>query len=291
MKLILGTVQLGLSYGINNSNGKPKPEDAYNILHQGYESGIRILDTAEAYGSAHEIIGNFHKLNPELKFKVITKISPSETISDIGKKVIFFINTLHVNSLEAIMFHSFESYLNNKEVLPCLVELKKSGLIKQIGVSAYKNEEIELLINDCLIDLIQIPFNILDNFSIRGKLMEEAKIKGKTIHTRSAFLQGLFFMNPNDNHPVINSLKIPLMKIQNISDESGYSIPSIALNYCIQQKYIDKVLVGVDSADQLKINIQAIKTPLPDDIIKSINKIVVEDINLLNPSLWKFLKH
>ena len=70
-KIILGTVQFGLDYGINNSNGKVSNNDSQEILKYAYENNIRTLDTAESYGNAHEVIGLFHKNNPQKLFKVI----------------------------------------------------------------------------------------------------------------------------------------------------------------------------------------------------------------------------
>ena len=72
-KLILGTVQFGLKYGINNTIGKLKKDEVLSLMKVAYNSGIRILDTAEAYGNAHQLIGDFHNKNDNLKFKIITK--------------------------------------------------------------------------------------------------------------------------------------------------------------------------------------------------------------------------
>ena len=66
-KILLGTAQLGLNYGINNKDGKPSVESSIEILSAAYDNNIRFLDTAEAYGDAHEVIGNFHKQYPQKK--------------------------------------------------------------------------------------------------------------------------------------------------------------------------------------------------------------------------------
>ena len=42
-KLILGTVQFGLNYGINNTIGKPGKENVFQILSYAYDSGIILL--------------------------------------------------------------------------------------------------------------------------------------------------------------------------------------------------------------------------------------------------------
>ena len=51
-ELSLGTVQLGMSYGISNSTGKPDREEAFSILDTAAEEGITVLDTAAAYGDS-----------------------------------------------------------------------------------------------------------------------------------------------------------------------------------------------------------------------------------------------
>ena len=55
-KLVLGTVQLGMDYGINNSSGKPDQREAVSLLAAAYSKGIKYLDTAEAYGTAQQVI-------------------------------------------------------------------------------------------------------------------------------------------------------------------------------------------------------------------------------------------
>ena len=71
-KLILGTVQFGLNYGINNTNGKISEDKVIELLEKAYDFGIKILDTAEAYGNARSLISNFHKQSEKI-FNVIIR--------------------------------------------------------------------------------------------------------------------------------------------------------------------------------------------------------------------------
>ena len=83
VNMILGTVQFGLPYGINNEAGKPDQEQVEEILAEAYRSGIRTLDTSNVYGDAENVIGNFHKKN-NFCFQVNTKFvyQPGITIKD-----------------------------------------------------------------------------------------------------------------------------------------------------------------------------------------------------------------
>ena len=280
-KLILGTVQFGLNYGINNTQGKPEKENVFQILSYAHEIGIRYLDTAELYGNAHDLIGEFHKLNPSKKFEIITKF-PHQFDNSLGEKINTYLSQLAVNHLHAILFHSFDSYVKHRSELN-----GKINKVTKIGVSVYTNAQMEEVLNDANIDIIQLPFNLFDNIHLRGELLIKAKEKNKIIHTRSAFLQGLFFMKKDNSNKIRVKLEKELDLISDISLKYSISIGSLALNYCLRQPQIDGVLIGVDSLAQLKENIKYAEMNVSDEYMKEINAIKIDDIELLNPSLWK----
>ena len=284
-KLVLGTVQFGLDYGINNHKGKPNLVEIENILIRAYEAGIRCLDTAEAYGNAHQIIGDFHRKHKEMRFEVITKI-PADFTGTLSKRIDSYLDQLNVDSIESILFHSYEIYEKNRREIDCLNSIKETGKIKSIGVSVYTNAQIVNVLLDALISIIQLPFNILDNIGLRGRVLEMAKQQGKIIHSRSAFLQGLFFVPLEKNHRIVRSLRAELLLLHEIAAEQNTSMQSLAINYCLQQELIDKVLIGVESLDQLNQNLSNTTQVLSADAMCKINKISICDVDLLNPSLW-----
>ena len=51
-QLCLGTAQFGLPYGITNQTGKVPEGEVRKMLKLAAESGIQLLDTAQAYGAA-----------------------------------------------------------------------------------------------------------------------------------------------------------------------------------------------------------------------------------------------
>lgn len=286
-KLILGTVQMGLDYGINNNSGKISFENSCAILLKAFELGIDTLDSAEAYGNAHQVIGDFHRLNPNIKFNIVTKIPHDVVVDDIKEKIRTYIDDLNVDHLEVLMFHSFDSYENNKQIIEALNDLKNHSIIKHIGVSVYTNSQMESLLSDDDVTVVQMPFNLLDNESIRGDLMNKLKEKGKIIHTRSAFLQGLFFKDISSDNGIVQKLANELIAVKNIANDENTSISNLALSYCLNQENIDQVLIGVDSVSQLIDNVKALNYKIDPQAISKINTLKVKDLDLLNPSLWK----
>ena len=285
-KLILGTVQMGLTYGINNTKGKISLDNSLEILEYAFDNGIETLDSAESYGNAHQVIGIFHNKRPTKKFKVITKL-PHRINEDIVKKVDRYLNELNITQLDTLMFHSYASYEDNIENLDVLKKLKSKNKIKNLGVSVYTNNEIDKVILNEDVNVIQVPFNLLDNINLRNDILKKAKSKGKIIHTRSALLQGLFFKDKNDSNMIVQNLKNELTLLSDISKRDNVSISELALSYCLNQKTIDNVLIGVDSMNQLINNIKTVNYSLKQKTIDSINSIKVQNLDLLNPSLWK----
>jgi len=288
-KLILGTVQFGLDYGINNSKGKPSLNEVFDTLSTAHANGIKILDTAEAYGNSQNIIGEFHKKNPDKIFKIITKFVTKNTTEnfDIISKIKDNCAILNVKNLYAYMFHNFDGFKTNKSIYTELANAKSQNLIQKIGISLYTNQEIEYVLNsDAHFDIIQVPFNLLDNAKQRKDIFVKAKLKGIEIHTRSVFLQGLFFMNSESLIEKNIDLSNDISLLQNIIHKYDLDISSLALQYAYQKDYIDYLVIGVDNSQQLKNNISSLKTPqsIPD---KKIDEIDVKNKAMLNPSNWK----
>jgi len=287
-KLILGTVQLGLNYGVNNSFGKPTLSQSFEILINAYDNGIRILDTAEAYGDSQEVIGKFHKKNPNKKFEIITKLAANTVFQDttIIDVIREDCKVLQVEKLHGYMFHDYDSFKGSDKQFKLLLKAKELGLVEKIGTSLYTNEALEDVINNYEgVNIIQIPFNLLDNESKRKDILEKAKAKDIEVHTRSAFLQGLFFKEVTELSKIVAPLKPYLGKIKKIEVSQGLKTEELALKYALSKPYIDYVLIGVDNVQQLLKNI-AVSQQQKNIDFSEIDSIQVIEKELLNPANW-----
>ena len=283
-KIILGTVQFGLNYGINNTRGKTPIQEVYPILDFAYSKGVMTLDTASGYGDSEEIIGDYLASNPDKKFEIITKVNSSKI--SLEKQLHESLQKLKVDKVEVLMLHSFELYEKYKPQLTLFCENNKVKFFNKLGVSVYTNEEAEVACLDSIIDRIQTPFNLLDNEQKRGATYTKIKSKRKIIDTRSVFLQGLFFKDTNQLSANLKTLKEPLEKLRSLAESNSLKIEELAIGYAFSMNFIDNILIGVDSLDQLKENLIALKKTLSKQIIDEINEISIQNINLLNPSFW-----
>lgn len=292
-KFILGTVQFGLNYGINNRRGKIEKTLAHEILNYAYDHDINSLDTADAYGDSQKTIGDFHSANPGKRFKVLTKfknIEPESLVEHTRKTI----ELLNVEQLDCLSLHDFNE-LKNSSTFMGYNQLKEMGLTKKIGVSVYTPEECREALSNDLVDTVQIPFNILDNenrwndvFKFKNQLKRPTEI-----HSRSCFLQGLLYKSARQietDTPYLKDLTLPLQLASNGAHQFNKTVAEYSLNYCFQNPDISGVLIGVDSLEQLQQNLMALETILPFSAFEKIKDVKVANSDLLNPSKWTFLK-
>ena len=273
-KLILGTVQFGLQYGVNSA-GRPSEEAVKSILSEASKGGITTLDTSSAYGNSEEVLGE--SIITPGHFKIVSKYPKGTT--PVWEMFNSSLRRLKVDKLYGYLLHHFEVYKNNPKVWDEFIALKESGKVQKIGFSLYTPEELQFILdNKSPFDLIQVPFNIFDKKFL--PLMKEVHDKGVEIHVRSTFLQGLFFKERDALLEKLTPMKKYLLQLDEFSKQSGLSISEIALNYNLQNPHIDGVLIGVDNVEQLKMNLTSVKDT-PVDI-----EIEVKEQELLNPVNW-----
>jgi len=280
-KLILGTVQFGLSYGINNFTGKVSKVDASEILAEAKSSGISILDTSYAYGDSEIVLGEL--LENDQYFKIVSKL-PRTTKNP---KSIFQETTqrLKKNKLYGYLVHHFDYFKENQGIWADIQTLKKDGRVEKIGFSLYHPSELEyLFLQKMDFDIVQIPYNILDRTF--EPYLKELKQQNIEIHTRSVFLQGLFFKPIDELPEKIKPLKPYLAAMNNFCKEQGITIEELVLNSVIHHPDIDGVLVGVDNIVQFQKNIKSVWMETSAKVSEFIETLDVKEKETLNPVNW-----
>ena len=276
-KIGLGTVQFGITYGLN-SKSAPSDETIRAILNAAQTKGINVLDTSFGYGDAENVIGRTG-LAPH--FSIVSKYSTRSESAFSSFET--SINRLNVKTLYGYLVHYFDLYRENKSIWNDFLRLRDEKRVSKIGFSIYDAEELEVLLHDNVdFDIIQIPYSILDTeFSPYLKVLKD---RGVEVHVRSVFLQGLIFKEAADLPPALSSLADYLKTIKKIAEEKQISIGELALNYVINNPYIDKVILGVHSLEQFERNLRSVRAFSFDDVYIPIRE---KDKNLLKPKNWK----
>jgi len=114
-EISLGTVELGLDYGIaeNGQPRRPQEAEAARLLHRGLDLGINFIDTARAYGESEAIIGKTLK-HHRSEFILCSKVAPytGENLSSAALKqklsvsVDASLEALNTDRIDIMMIHS-----------------------------------------------------------------------------------------------------------------------------------------------------------------------------------------
>lgn len=303
-KLVLGTAQLGLDYGISNTEGKPSQAVAEDIVKTAIINGAGFIDTARAYGDSEEVIGNALKAGWQGRANVITKLSPTidASLEVNGLSIDAFVDSsiyqsctaLHTSILDILMLHRASQMLVCEgRVWSRLLFHRDQKLIKSLGVSVQTPEELEQVLTIPEIEIIQLPYNVLDWRwdSLVSKILAQKQVRDLKIHVRSTLLQGLL-VSTNKAHwqqahvehaeSVLNWLEEQRHLIQ------GSSIMEFCLKFVNSLEWVDGVVVGVETTAQLLENIKVMCLPSLsseeiDSILSSRPKLQEKT---LNPALW-----
>lgn len=282
-KLILGTVQFGLDYGVANATGRPSFETVKGILDFAKESGIDELDTADAYGDSQKVLSHYASISSN-QFKIMSKF-----IDDGSKTFIdYFESTLAKLSrttLDGYYFHRYGDY-EKFHSFDVVEKLKSEGRLKKFGVSLYSEIELERVVSDPRIDLIQLPFNVLDNGKRKRELLQKAHELGKIVYIRSAFLQGLLLMQQKMIPEHLIELSPHIARLSRHAEESKLSMADLCMGYLNACNFIDGILIGVNNLQQLKDNINASKVTLNLGSVEFIEQGTAWNHEMLNPAKW-----
>lgn len=251
-RLAIGTVQFGLPYGISNNSGKTPEKEVAKILALARKSGINTLDTASAYGESELVLGHQNLKS----FKLISKFSLNSGLS-ISEALATTLQRLGQTSIYGFLAHNTRTLLDSPELWDELEKLRQSGKVRRIGYSLYSPDELEnLLALNMYPGLIQVPYNLLDR-RFEPYFTALAK-KGVEIHTRSAFLQGLLFMEKEKLPSFFDPVKLILAQLAkrfpSTKEKAGY-----LLQFCLKNSYVSKVVIGVNNVSQLNQNICSLK--------------------------------
>jgi len=274
-EIILGTVQLGLPYGVNNFCGQPTQEDALTILQTAYDLGLRSLDTAQAYGSSLEVVK--HALRRGLKFKIFTKIKPDE--SNTRTYIEDLCDSLGVKELDGVSLHADLSHFSH-ESIDALKALRSDGVIKKLGVSVYDHRDCVEASKLDFIDLVQLPFNLLDGWKQRGASLRLLKAEGKTVHVRSVFLQGMFFSKKPHAQ-----LAVSVQALQVSARAWPGGITQMAIDYVRGNPFVDGMLFGAETVEQVKQNYKMCSGPLNAMPLCPIS-LSTNEMRYLDPRTW-----
>jgi aryl-alcohol dehydrogenase-like predicted oxidoreductase len=284
-RLVLGTAQFGLPYGIANHICPVGRDEVAAILDQAWAAGLDTLDTAIAYGESEQRLGEIGVG----QWQVISKLpampqSRIDVAAWVQESVLDSLKRLRIPKLHGLLLHRSQQLLGSQGVAlyGALLGLKEQGKVEKIGVSLNGPDELGALWPHYQLDLVQAPFNIIDRRLTTSGWLTRLHETGTEVHIRSVFLQGLLLMEPTNRPATFNRWQPLWQQWHRWLDDQALTPLQACLGFAMSQPEIDRVVVGVDNLKQLQGILASLGAPavIPPKTLMS------QDLDLISPSRW-----
>jgi aryl-alcohol dehydrogenase-like predicted oxidoreductase len=296
-RLVLGTAQLGMAYGVANRRGQPSPQEALAMLEQAERGGIRCLDTAAGYGAAEQLIGRYlreRKRPAELtELAVVTKLTLADgrTRNDESDQV----HTALLASRQRLGRAPDAALLHDPNLLDhwdgplgdALRSCRAAGDVAAIGASVYTPDQFERALELEGLEVLQAPFNVFDRRLEQGGLLARAQAQGVRVMLRSAFLQGLLTLEPTAYPRWLSFAAELLRRWRAACVRHSLEPRHVALRFVLERTAPAEVVVGCESPQQLQQLLHSAAGPsLPGQLVDELEELASDDARLLDPREW-----
>jgi len=286
-RLALGSAQFGLDYGVANRTGQVTRAALLEILSHAAQAGLDTLDTAIAYGDSEARLGEAGLA----RWQVVSKLPrlPADVGDDVPGwvrgQVQGALTRLRVPALAALLLHHPADLCGPHGVAltGALAALRDRALVRKTGVSIYDPAELDALWQHDAVQLVQVPFNIVDRRLQRSGWLDRLQARGIEVHVRSVFLQGLLLLPPGQRPARFERWQSLWARWDQWLQQHRLTPLQACLRYVLSLPGVDRVVVGVDSLVQLREILSACDGALPvlpDDLAS-------DDLALINPSHWQ----
>jgi aryl-alcohol dehydrogenase-like predicted oxidoreductase len=288
----LGTVSLGLDYGISapGQSGRPDELSAVRLLRYAAERGINFLDTAPAYGDSERFIGRALGSNPRIV--VATKLHPPpEGMSQrdgVDRSIEISRRALGRDTLDIVqMYNATAESIAAGGITDALLEARHRGAIRFIGASLYGEENALAAIESGHFDMLQIPFNVLDQ-RMAAKVLPAADAAGVGVIVRSALLKGALTEKAQWLPGPLERLLTAAERARDLlADGSWDGLAKAALRFCLSFPAVSSVLTGAKNIAEVDAALEAeAEGALSDRLLADAAQLALDEERLVNPFYW-----
>lgn len=276
--LSLGTVQLGMKYGISNKTGQPSTEESFRLLACAMENGVNALDTSRDYGTSEDVLGSFFRTMEKPPF-VTTKFNMrceegapdalvERCVTDCLEESLSHLGLARVDCL--LLHNGMDMFRYEKPIMRALRRILASGAADLIGMSVYRPEEVEKFLSIDELSVIQVPMSVFDQKLLFGGWIRRLAEANKAVFVRSVFLQGLCFMNPADTGiPELTACAgAYLERLHALADAAGMSVAQLCLSFIRDIPGITSLVLGAETPEQVAQNVVLIDGPALSDELR-----------------------
>ncbi|HVS54016.1 MAG TPA: aldo/keto reductase [Opitutaceae bacterium] len=287
--LALGTVQLGMTYGIANSSGQPSSAVAAMMVGEAWRHGVRYFDTAQDYGASEQVLGlALDRCGGRGEARVISKLSVKAALgSDLANDVAASLQRLGVARLWSVMMHREEAL--DGDLPTRLMKVQAAGHVEHVGVSVYSPARALQSLRMPSITALQVAANVFDRRMKRAGVFDLAQQMGKHVFVRSVYLQGLATMSAIAAPAGIPHAAEAIAALVRFCAESGVDRRRFAMDHVRWMAPAATLVIGAESVAQVIENCDLLAAgPLEDTLHREWEQRWSDDhAGLIDPRQWR----
>ena len=298
--LALGTVELGMDYGIPvpGAYGRPSVSAAERLVHAALDAGINLIDTAQAYGNSEAILGRALRGSRQravLATKATVQADGKTLRGDALRRAMLagLENSLHLLQTDYVdiwQVHNVDDDLLEQSDLVAEVfsEARASGMALWRGGSFYGPDLPLAALTHDLFDTVQVTYSIFDQ-RLADKLFHAATSQGVGILARSILLQGVLTERADYLPDRLQPLKARSQRFRQLVAEAGggLSPAQVAIAFGLAEPRIGSVLIGMRTESELQENLAAAAATLSPDLMFELRQLRIDKPEFVNPSVWQ----
>ena len=296
-EISLGTVELGMDYGIPGQGDhlQPSEADAARTLNCALDLGINLIDTAQAYGESEVIIGRALK-SRRSEYILATKISSvswegytgTELREQVAASITESLRMLQTDTIDLLYIHNATPELIQcGEIVETMQRAQDAGYARFIGTTTYGEAAPLAVLEDGRFDCIQLAYNLLDR-QFEERVLPLAKENDVGVVIRSVLLKGALTYRYAHLPEELRELRIVVDEVNSLCRAQSSSLPELAYRFVLAHPAVSTALVGTGRVHELQEIVSfAGCDALQPELLHDIREVVVSP-DQLNPGTWPF---
>jgi aryl-alcohol dehydrogenase-like predicted oxidoreductase len=295
-EISLGTVELGLDYGVpvGGEQRRPPEEQASLLLNQALDRGVNLIDTARAYGTSEEVIGRALKTR-RAEYILASKLASIEdegfTDEEVRRKVKASVteslHALQTEVIDVLQLHQAPADLVRRgRLFEAMREVQQAGMVRYLGASTYGVQAPLAVLEDGRYDTLQVAYNLVDR-RLESQVLPLAQQKNVGVIVRSVLLRGVLTHRYVHVPDQLAELRTAIEQLSKLVGSDVASLPEMAYRFVLAQPTIATALVGTARLEELTAALEyARRGPFSPKLLADIQAVSINDQNQLDPGTW-----
>ena len=277
------------AWPIGGGMGNMGDRDSIDTVRTAIDSGITLLDTAQAYRTSEATLGRALKDGYRERCFLATKVSRQYSRGDIENAIENSLRNLDVDCVDLYQIHSWNPQYPIEESMETMARLQEQGKTRFIGVSNFNAAQMQQAYNIAPFHSNQPRYNMFDR-NIEAEDLDFCRHTGIGILAHSPLGKGLLtgkyapghIFSEDDERAGSPRFQGDLFarylavadELKSVAAEKNITMVQLAIAWLLRREEVTCVLVGAKNSDQVKEHVGAADVEFSDDELERIEKIL-----------------